>query len=170
LSPLPSPDKGPHRVVRRNWRDLAFSGYCSDGGYKYCSPVVRDGYTSELPPPPGEPETVAPVLRRPIRDERTTKGTRSPRGSERHANTFLPRARGTGALELSRAQPIVRLFPRERPPRLPPETTLKVRPRFLKRFRNSLQSCDWRAAVKQTSPSISLPAVFAKLSQLNAQR
>ena len=42
------------------WRDLAFGGYYSDGGYKHCSPVVRDGYKSELPVA-GKPETVAPV-------------------------------------------------------------------------------------------------------------
>jgi len=53
--------KGSKIEFNQNWRDLAFGGYYSDGGYKHCSPVVRDGYKSELPPPPGKPETVPPV-------------------------------------------------------------------------------------------------------------
>jgi hypothetical protein len=45
----------------QNWRELAFGGYYSDRGYRYCEPVVRDGYTSQPAPLSGKPDTIAPI-------------------------------------------------------------------------------------------------------------
>lgn len=45
----------------QSWRHIGFGSYYSDQGYRYCSPVVREGYRSEPPAPPGKPDTIAPV-------------------------------------------------------------------------------------------------------------
>jgi hypothetical protein len=46
----------------QDWHHVGFGSYYSDQGYRYCNPVVREGYTSEKgPTPSGQPVTVAPV-------------------------------------------------------------------------------------------------------------
>jgi hypothetical protein len=43
-----------------SWAHHGFGSYYSDHGYRYCDPVVREGYTSQ-PPLSGKPDTIAPV-------------------------------------------------------------------------------------------------------------
>jgi len=41
-----------------SWSHTGFGSYYSDHGYRYCDPVVREGYTSI---PPGKPDDIAPI-------------------------------------------------------------------------------------------------------------
>ncbi len=54
--------KGGTITFDQDWHHIGFGSYYSDQGYRYCNPVVREGYTSETgPAPSGQPVTVAPV-------------------------------------------------------------------------------------------------------------